>query len=120
MILIESIKTRHIPGPFAHVAHFPEPGFCAEPGSMTEDGYVETELVIAEHFRTAEGAEIQIGMTEKVQNVLGLPMTAFTKQRDFIDTQHRTIVRLGGQLKRYETLAWWQRLVWLFKGGPLP
>lgn len=116
MILIESIKTRHVDGPTIRVAHIKD-----EPLTVTELRHlprmpdVETEVVRGERFVTAEGAEIELGMTRQVRAILGLPAEAFRNLHREHDDQARENRLLRRDLVRYQEMTWRQRLAFLFK-----
>jgi hypothetical protein len=128
MIVIKKLDVVKVPDSFSYrVAHLSEQDY----------GKISYETVIPQRFVDAYGREVLLGMTKEVEEILGLPMEVYQKQRN-------QIVRLEGDLKslrregsalvkqvsdltnrQYETngklraMSLWQRVRVLFGGDPL-
>jgi len=91
---------------------------------------VTIEDIEGQRFRTEDGRELIIGMTQAVQDSIGLPMQAFKnmneeignlryrctlQQRDISFMQER-VEKADLEFSRIYTASAWKRLVWLFKG----
>lgn len=112
MIVIKSIEVFNIDENrlrFLH-NHCDKPTFRHAP---TADHPVETTLTIEEitgqRFTNANGQKICIGMSEQVQEAIGLPMSIFAK----MDSD---LLKLELETEAYRGMGFWERLRFLFTG----
>ena len=62
---------------------------------------VTNEMVHGTRFRNSNGLDVCIGMTQQVQDLIGLPFEAFSNMRDYV----------------FKTMGFFGRLKFLFTGG---
>ncbi|NIU12591.1 MAG: hypothetical protein GWN76_00800 [candidate division Zixibacteria bacterium] len=84
---------------------------------------VPLELVRGTTFINDRGQEITIGMTQEVQEAIGLPMDVFNSQTEQIDKLNHEVAQkvqevkeLKTALKDYRTMTVWGRVKFLFSG----
>lgn len=139
MILIESVKLRQVDGSIFHIVNLPTRDCTKfDPTAPPSDVYAETETVIGERFVTATGRSIELGMTQQVRDVLGLPIGAYENLHKEIKRLHQSrgrllrenvalyrtsrgqehhILNLRKALNDHERMTWRQRLGFLFQTG---
>jgi len=80
MILIESVKYRHVVGPIYELRHISDPGHFLS-GQNPEEHVVTSETVIGDRFVTAHGQRLEIAMSKQVRDLIGLPLNCFQEQQ---------------------------------------
>lgn len=83
MIVVKDVEVMHVPdGRDAVIARLKQPDYHSLNDSESisvNEIHVESEYVHGFRFRNANGEEIYLGMSEKVQEALGLPLEALEK-----------------------------------------
>jgi len=113
------------------------------PVYSTEDGpeempsrFLEVENIVGKEFVNEKGQRVMLGMSEDVQNLIGLPFRVFRDQEKVIDSYrnmnetfrkshdalHQSNINLSmdndilrNKLNFYRNMSFWQRLRFLFK-----
>jgi len=113
------------------------------PVYSTEDGpeempsrFLEVENIVGKEFVNEKGQRVMLGMSEDVQNLIGLPFRVFRDQEKVIDSyrnMNETFRKsnnalqqsninlsmdndiLRNKLNFYRNMSFWQRLRFLFK-----
>lgn len=141
MILIEDITYKLVDRDFIEVKQLEKMPRELPLGMTPEESSIQREFVQGRRYinydRDGRLTETKIGMTQKVQDILGLPYTALenlSKAFEEVQTQNsinvRDIGNLHNQLDKEKTwleahkhklnniysMTWWQRLKFLFKG----
>ncbi|MDY6969337.1 MAG: hypothetical protein SVR08_11895 [Spirochaetota bacterium] len=125
MICIAEIKTFHSERDDIYIhkmdnPHFPmmRPVIESDPAEYIE---VKEELVYGKEFINANGERVCIGMSKKVQDLIGLPFEAFDNMTRELDKKHITISRLIShnvacqkRLSVFATAGLFERLKYLF------
>jgi len=75
---------------------------------------IESEIVNGRKFNMPGGKTVLIGLTQKIQDVLGLPMEAFENQEREINQLYSDLASARLEICRLEGLGFWDRLRSLF------
>ncbi|MCP4612118.1 MAG: hypothetical protein GY845_25770 [Planctomycetes bacterium] len=96
-----------------------------KPGNYSDRCDVEEEQVRAKKFMNKNGDAVWVGISKKVQQVLGLPFEAFENMEKTVNDLQRiiehkdkkhleTVTSFISMEDRYKTASFWQRLRYLF------
>lgn len=81
---------------------------------------LKAEMIEGKRFKTADGREIMIGMTKKVQLAIGLPYEAWEELEGRLearDNQYKNRLSVfADYMFKVETMSFWKRLKVLFVG----
>ncbi len=92
MIVITDIKYHKVPGMSAKIARLND-----EPPSFDESSFeasplaVEEETVEGQFFCYPDGRTVCLGMSKKVQEILGIPLSAFSEMSNRLITLERRL-----------------------------
>lgn len=123
MICISEIKVVKADRDFLYLSKIDNvPPFAEVIGSpLHEYAEVKTEMVTGKVFVNNNGERICIGMTKQVQDLIGLPFSAFDNMAKRIDEDNATIRNLNvsvsqykSEIDKYKTARFIDRLKYLF------
>ena len=77
---------------------------------------VTNEMVHGTRFRNSNGLDVCIGMTQQVQDLIGLPFEAFSNMEATILGMKLKITALLKELDEFKTMGFFGRLKFLFRG----
>lgn len=119
MILIRDVEIVNVSEDIFKIVHFPEyptVPFSHE-NAKAEDFSIEEEIVRGTRFVNNRGEEVVIGMSKKVQEAIGLPMSVFEGQEFTIESLSREVSRLRKhkwelheELLEFKHMDFWKRL----------
>lgn len=81
-----------------------------------EDIKLGIENVLGRTYRNTNGEEVCVGLTKKVQDLLGLPFDEFDRMHKQIDVLNKTLIEKDNIIAKIMNLNFWQRLIFVFKG----
>ena len=105
MICIKEIKVVDVDEDFIMISRMeglpPFADLYPYDGDMSQEMVeVTNEMVHGTRFRNSNGLDVCIGMTQQVQDLIGLPFEAFSNMRDYV----------------FKTMGFFGRLKFLFTG----
>lgn len=118
MLLIKDIEYEEVPGLTACVAHLdnPTPIRLSDARKLTKGTHKLVECIDGEVFWVEGGDRVVIGMTQKVRDVLGLPLEAFSRQNTQIQELQQVCQGYVDTLGRIRRATLGHRLKYLFTG----
>lgn len=125
MLIVTEIKTKEVDRDKWEVRQCQLNTHPNRAGNALEIDSYTREMIYGRVFVNINGKRFCIGMSEQVQNAIGLPMDCFEKLNLEIDllevdnTQLRKGVdRLWKKLEVFDTMTFWQKIKFLFKEKP--
>ena len=123
MICITEIKTVDVDRNFIQITRMENiPAVAPIVGSDQEDyAEVKIEMVHGREFINQNGQRVCIGMTQQVQDLIGLPFDAFNNMEKELESNYVTISQLHSRstmyqkkTEEYEQASFFKRLQYLF------
>ncbi len=123
MIAVIDVKIVKVPENFLMI-HSLEPMLAewADHSERADCVPVKTENIVGERF-VCNGQDVVIGMSQAVQDAIGLPMRVFSDMNREVECTRRengmlssTCYAWEGKFHELQEATFWDRLVWLFKG----
>jgi len=76
---------------------------------------IHTEIIKGRRFVNIKGKEICIGMSEEVQELIGLPFEVFENLQSDIEYERDMNKKILKQLRTYQHMGIWDRIKNIFK-----
>jgi len=121
MICIKEIKVVDVDEDFIMISRMeglpPFADLYPYDGDMSQEMVeVTNEMVHGTRFRNSNGLDVCIGMTQQVQDLIGLPFEAFSNMEATILGMKLKITALLKELDEFKTMGFFGRLKFLFRG----
>ena len=121
MICIKEIKVVDVDEDFVMISRMEGLPPFADLYPYDDDTPLETvevtqEMVHGRWFNNGWGKEVCIGMTQQVQDLIGLPFEAFSNMEATILGMKLKITALLKELDEFKTMGFFGRLKFLFSG----
>jgi len=119
MLLITDLVVEKIDSNFVKLAHRKDNTL----GCVKEEDFpnaenicvdVDIEIVKAQAFMTSDGKRIDIGISKKVQDTLGLPLDCYRQMSEEIYTYKNEILELRERYTSIKNARFWKRFKFLF------
>jgi hypothetical protein len=126
MLIVKNIEVLQVPNDkhkiFEAISSFKRgisSNGCLPPEQLVD---IKEEMITGRIFVNNRGERFCIGVSEQVQEAIGLPFEAFENINRRIETDTLTISKLKtknavyqNQIDKYKNMNFWQKLKWLFK-----
>lgn len=115
MLLIESIKYVEVDNDVWPIHSFSPPNYYNNLDEPVEESVVR-EMVTGRRFVNSRGVEICVGISEEVQNLIGLPFEVFNNMEKEVSEQYYIIQDQNKTLSDFRNMPLWNRFKGLFTG----
>ena len=115
MLLIESIKYIEVENDVWPIHSFTAPRYYNNHDEPVEESVVH-EMVTGRRFVNSHGVEICVGISEEVQNLIGLPFEVFNNMETELSELNYIVIDQNKTLSNFRNMSLWDRLKGVFIG----